>query len=129
MTDDLARELIAELRALRLALEIRRTAPDAATVEFLAAVHAATGGAEFTSGDLAALALHAAPLAAAIRGVARSTSARTIGRALHRLDGREIGGYCIERLRVERDGAIWRVCGDCGFVTALAVAADASRRG
>ncbi len=126
MTDQLLIEIRDELRALRVAIQGRQSAPDAASVDFVRAVHLAVAGRVFTSGDLAA---HAAlPAAGALRGailgVCRAVGARPIGRALRRLEGHDIDGYCVERIGVERDGIVWRVA--C-LSTAFAVATVETR--
>jgi hypothetical protein len=120
----LLREIRDELRGIRQALE-GRTAPDPAHAEFLRAVHAVCSGAVFTSGDLAEYAALAGSeaLRAAILGVCRAAGARPIGRALRRLEGADIDGLRLERVRIERDGIVWRVAVNAVHVTAFAVAA------
>ncbi len=111
MTDDIAIAILAELRAIRLALAGRACAADDSSIAFLRAVHAAVGARVFTAGDLAAHAAlpGSAALRAAILAVCRGLGARPLGRALRRVEGRPMAGLCVERIGAERDGIVWRV--------------------
>ena len=105
-----AAELLAEMRALRLAVErqqqgqrsVRRA--DRAVLERLLPVIAAVHGSEeFLSADLVEAD------APGLRLVCAGISARSMGRLLRRTAGNPVGGYMVERLGLVAGVAIWRV--------------------
>ena len=111
---ELLRELVAEVAGLRCAMERPRQLQDdrAAVLEMLTAINSAVADRAFTARDILA---HAAlpqswRLQTAIGAVVGAGSpARTLGRALRRIDGLALGGLSVQRIGENRDGAIWLV--------------------
>ena len=116
----LLREVVAELRLLRLAVDRQD-----ATIS--RAPHSPIG--ESTDSDryrhlLSVLALtvqdraftvcevvaHTAALGGALaEALPPGTNCRTLGKLFRRLEGRAIGGLQLERIGTDRDGVIWRL--------------------
>ncbi|MBA3050043.1 MAG: hypothetical protein KKE42_08965 [Alphaproteobacteria bacterium] len=53
---------------------------------------------------------HVGPLRAALAANLRSLSARGLGRALGRLQGKPCGGLTVSRIGEESAGVIWKIC-------------------
>lgn len=112
MSDDLLRQVLAEVRALRLAMEdaglLQSSAPDAALV---AAIGEAVGGREFTAAELVGhVETVGDPLARLMAaGLGGKLTSRAVGKLLARLDGKPCDGLEVRRLGDDRNGAIWAV--------------------
>ena len=100
--------LEAEVRTLRndLARVVRLKPDPVSDAAFLMAVAAAIQGRTFSARELVNHATVDSELRAALRGV---TSARRIGKRLHRLADRTVGGLRLIRVDRDRDGTIWCV--------------------
>jgi hypothetical protein len=108
-TETLLRELITEVRGLRLALERQRrpvatlSRDDRAVLSRLVpAIAGALGSEPFTSRDLP----DASP---GLRLVLRGLSPKQIGRLLSRAAGVPIDGWLVERCGTEINVTLWRV--------------------
>jgi hypothetical protein len=73
---------------------------------FLAAIAASVHGHAFSARELVNHATVDRELRAALDGV---TSAKRIGKRLHRLAGQDVGGFRLCRVDRDRDGTIWSV--------------------
>jgi hypothetical protein len=99
--------ILAELRAGRATS--RESAEGAA--DLLRAIESACGALPFTAADLiehAALP-ERAELAAAIVGCIGTASARKLGKLLFKVEGVDLDGLAVHRIRQGRDGIEWRV--------------------
>lgn len=101
--------LTEEMRALR-----RDFATHTATATpgggILAPIAAEFGGNLFTASEVMRRAEgRAGPLRAALAGNLRSMSARGLGRALGRLNGKPCGGLTVSRIGEESAGVIWKI--------------------
>ncbi|WP_342114583.1 hypothetical protein [Pseudoduganella sp. OTU4001] len=109
-------EIRDELRLLRAALQQTRTQEDAVKPDLAANIRtiaAVVGDRLFSVAELLAHAKieQGRPLKAALSDLA-GMSGKRVGKLLRGLEGKAIGGYRIERVGVDRQGAIWalRVC-------------------
>jgi hypothetical protein len=97
-----------EAAVARLSLHVEQftgqTRPDDAA--FLAAIAASVRGHVFSARELVNHATVDRDLRAALAGV---TSAKRIGKRLHRLAGQGVGGFRLCRVDRDRDGTIWSV--------------------
>lgn len=130
---DVLREILAEVRAIRAAVEARRPAEDAATANALRQIHARTGDRVFTAGDLAEHSQlpTAAPLRAALQSVVRTVNARSLGRFLRRAEGSNQHGLIVRRVGTDRDGVLWKIeahAVSASFETAFTVAGGSRDR-
>ena len=103
MTDELGLLLLAELHAIRSLLERRQVPRAEQHVALVAAIAQAAGGAAFTVAEL----LAAREVAPALREAINGQSGRQLGRLLRRIEGRELGGFAIERCGEDSNGVIW----------------------
>jgi hypothetical protein len=115
----LLRELVAEVRALRRAIE-RQTPARSLTrgdrvhlAAILPAVAGVQGSELFTARELLE------DDAPALRLVLAGLSAKQIGRLLHRAEGRAFDGYTVQRDGSEAGASLWRVLGHDNAQTGL----------
>jgi len=113
--DALRRDLVAEMRAPREALERtpgRRKEPDVTTL-LHAIVATERRDSNFTSAELSAHAHLSEPECVALRcallATVGSLEPKRIGKFLHRIAGRSFGGLSVHRLDADRNGAIWKI--------------------
>lgn len=106
MTDDIAAELLREVRRIRELLERRQVPRDERHVALVQAIAAAAGTAAFTSAELLAHAQVEGALRDAINA-ACGMNGRKLGRALRRIEGLDQGGLVVERIGEDSSGVIW----------------------
>jgi hypothetical protein len=108
-TDDLLRELIAEVRGLREDMRAGRVGPSLSRADrlllakMLPAIGGVFGSELFNSAEVCE---HDA---AALRLVCRGLTVKQFGRLLRRGAGTPINGYAIEREGTEAGAVLWRV--------------------
>jgi hypothetical protein len=108
-TDALLRAILGELKTQTALLEM--LAPPVATTTRIdgvlaGAIAAAMKARAFTAGEVCKFAAADATLSAALEA-ARADTPQRLGKALQRLQGREIGGVRIARIGVDGCGAVW----------------------
>jgi len=112
MTEALLRELIAEVRGLRMDLARQAGAPVQAEglADLLEAIAFTVGDRMFTAPELAKFAEAAPPekLLTALHA-AGGTNPRKVGKLLRRMEKQECGGWRVVQIGTDRDGILWKV--------------------
>jgi hypothetical protein len=111
-TSALLRELIAEVRGLRvdLARHAGAPTPTEGLANLLEAIAFTVGDREFTAPELAQFAEIAPPekLLTALHE-AGGTNPRKVGKLLRRLEKQECGGWRVVQIGNDREGILWKV--------------------
>jgi hypothetical protein len=111
-TNELLRELIAEVRGLRAALARQPgdQSPSSSLADLVEAIAFTVGDREFTAPELAKFAEVAPPekLLTALHE-AGGTNPRKVGKLLRRMEKQECGGWRVVQIGTDREGIIWKV--------------------
>ena len=112
MNDALGREILAELRAIRLLLEQRAARPlEARHAELVAVIRETVGDAAFNAAELIEFGETVPVIADALAAAGVGLNARKVGRLLRKVEGVNFGGFVIVRRGEDRDGIVWRLVG------------------